>query len=150
MGTLVKRFIKLQKGTWITLAVTIGVLSIVNLLLVRKLTLQSYRFQPRVVLNHHGWPLPAMSIIITHNLPTPSSGQDKMFMAFERQMLPDDFKMDQGGDVTFRDGSKIKVEPEGVVIDLLIMFVFLVLLGFLSERWFFKPARKGEGEVTAK
>ena len=137
------RFVNLQNRTCVTLAIVIGMLVLVNVVLVRKLTLQRYRFQPSVVLNEHGWPLPAVRLIITYNLPAPGTDfQDEMFADVERRLLPDDIKMSAGGSVAFKDGSKAKISLHGLLVDLVIMFVFLLLVAVVCERWIFKPASK--------
>jgi len=135
-----RNLFKLQRGTSITLGIIIALLVLLNLFIVRKLTLHSHEFKERVVLNAHGWPMPVVSVIVT-SFDMPKDTSDP-FGHVQRLMLPDDMRMDNNSNVTFKDGSKVSVDYNAFVMDTLISLGFLALVFVICERWLFRPAKR--------
>jgi hypothetical protein len=117
-----------------------ALLVLLNLVWVRKLTLHMYKFQDRVVLNQHGWPMPVVSVIITL-FDMPKDAWDQ-FGDVQRRMLPDNVRMDNNSNVTFKSGSKVSVDYEALVMDTLITLAFLTLVFVVCEWWLCRPAKK--------
>ena len=120
---------------------------LVNLILARKQILMSQHLQPTVVLNEQGLPLPAVSSIFTFVLPSEKPGDHtsipgldlgSMVTERDKQLLPDDFKMDTSGNITFQDGSKVKVDLQALAVDLFVLVVVLGAMSVVCEMWIFK------------